>query len=123
MRFINKQRQKVLASEIRLYMDENIEIAVAQQIKQRGIDVVSVRDLGLLGDTDQHHLQGATEMERVLCTYDSDFLRLAAAGFQHAGIIYARETTTSIGEWIKSLTRIHKTMTAADMTNHVEYLS
>jgi predicted nuclease of predicted toxin-antitoxin system len=58
------------------------------QLQSRGIDAVSVRDLQLLGADDEVHLRHATNLGRVVVTSDSDFLRLAASGIEHAGIIY-----------------------------------
>jgi predicted nuclease of predicted toxin-antitoxin system len=62
-------------SEIRFYLDENIDKAVTEQLIRWGIDAVSVHTLELEGDSDKNHLQRATEMERVLCTHDQDFTR------------------------------------------------
>lgn len=73
------QRNRGLVSEIRLYFDESVEVEVAVQMRARGVDSVTVRDLGLLGDTDINHLQRASEMGRVLCTY-SMTERLMAIG-------------------------------------------
>lgn len=56
------------AGTIRFYLDENVQLAVAKQLRARGIDVVTVRELDMLGDSDTHHLARATEMSRVLCT-------------------------------------------------------
>ena len=67
----------MLATPIRFYLDENMQVAIADQLKRRGIDVVTVRDLNLLGDTDINHLKRAVEMGRVLCTYDADYVELA----------------------------------------------
>jgi len=83
---------------------------------------VTVRDLQRLGDTDENHLQRAAEMGYVLCTYDADYLRLHAEKMPHAGIVYARERTTIIGDWVRALELICEIMTAAEMKNHVEYL-
>jgi predicted nuclease of predicted toxin-antitoxin system len=49
-----------LASAVRLYFDENVQVAVAEQMRERGIEAVTVRDLGLLGDSDENHLAGST---------------------------------------------------------------
>jgi uncharacterized ferredoxin-like protein len=111
-----------LDSDIRLYLDEGVQVAVAEQLRNRGIDVVTVRDLGLLGDEDSHHLQRATEMERVLCTYDYDFLRLHAEGVKHAGIVIAQHFDTTVGDWVQGLELICGAMTAEEMKNHIEYL-
>lgn len=117
-----RQRQRGLDSVIRLYFDENVETTVADQMRARGIECVTVRDLGLLGDTDESHLQRATAMGFVLCTYDSDYPRLHAEGFPHAGMVFAKELTTTIGDWVRGLELICGAMTADEMKNHIEYL-
>lgn len=111
-----------MAAAISLYLDENINPKIAEQLERRGITAVTVRDLGLLGDTDANHLNRATEMEYVLVTCDSDFLRMAAEGIEHAGIVFGIQETTSIGDWVKGLELICSVYTAEDMVNHVEYL-
>jgi hypothetical protein len=111
-----------LAVAISLYLDENVPVAIAVELKKRGIDAVTVRDLGLLGDEAINHLSRATDMERVLCTHDSDYARLAADGIQHAGIVLGQQTKHGIGEWIKGLELICSVYTTEDMQNHVEYL-
>ena len=44
------------------YFDENMPIEIANQLRLRGIEAVTARDLGVLGDTDESHLNRATEM-------------------------------------------------------------
>lgn len=72
---------------LRFHLDENVFLAVAEQLQLRGIEVVTVRDLGRLVDSDDNHLARATAMGYVLCTHDDDFLTLAASGEAHAGIV------------------------------------
>ncbi len=109
-------------SDIRLYFDEGVQVSIAEQMRRLGIDAVTVRDLRLLGETDIQHLRRATEMGRVLCTYDTDFLRLHAQGHEHAGIIFGIQNQASVGDWVRALELICQVMTAADMVNHIEYL-
>ena len=109
-------------SDIRLYFDEGVQLAVAEQMRSLDIDAVTVRDLDLLGDTDINHLQRASEMGRVLCTHDHDFLRLHAEGIPHAGIVIAQQSDTTIGDWVRGLELICGAMTADEMKNHIEYL-
>ena len=111
-----------MGSPIRLYLDENVSPTVAEQLRLRGIDVVTVRDLGLLGDTDENNVARASESNRVFCTYDQDILRIAASGVPHAGIVFARERDKSIGDWVRGLTIICAVLMAEDMNNHIEYL-
>ncbi len=91
-------------------------------MRSRGIDVVTVRDLGYLGDTDLNHLQRAAALGRVLCTFDFDFVRLHAQGISHAGIVIAQHFDTTIGDWVRGLELICSAMSAEEMQNHIEYL-
>ncbi|MEL7433083.1 MAG: DUF5615 family PIN-like protein [Chloroflexota bacterium] len=112
----------MVADEIRFYLDENVHVEIARQLVSRGIDAVTVRDLGLLGDNDDNHLQRATEMGRVLCTHDSDFVELAASGTEHAGIVFGQQEIHGVGDWVKFLTLMHAVYAPDDMLNMVEYL-
>ncbi len=110
-------------ASLRFYLDENVPVQVALQLKSRGIDAVTVRDLGLLGDEDVNHLREATKQGRVLCTHDSDFLHLAASGFQHAGLVFGQQDIHYIGEWVNWLTLIHAVYTSEEMENRIEFIS
>lgn len=110
-------------AEMRFYFDESVELAVSQQLERAGIDVVSAHSLDLLGDSDDHHLQRATALERVLCTYDQDFLRLAAEGIHHYGILFAQRQTASIGGWVREIKLIHAENEADALIGQVLYLS
>ncbi len=63
-----------MAPPIRFYLDENVPVAVAAQLQRRGVDAVTVRDLGFLGDSDRNHLVRATSLGYVLCTNDADYV-------------------------------------------------
>ena len=99
-----------------------MQVAIAEQLVRRGIDVVTARDLNQLGAEDINHLEQATEAERVLCTNDADFVDLATAGKQHAGIVFGQQDKRSIGVWVTFLARIHSEYSAEEMHNSVEYV-
>jgi predicted nuclease of predicted toxin-antitoxin system len=111
-----------LAADIRFYLDENVQVTIADQLRRRGIEVVTTRDLDALGDSDENHLARASEMGYVLCTHDTDFVRLAAQGIPHKGIVFGRLGDHSIGDWVKHLALIHGVLAPEEMENHVEYL-
>ena len=111
-----------MEAAIRLYLDENLNPRIAEQLQQRGVDAVSVRDLGALGDEDINHLQRAKEMRRVLVTSDVDFLKFAAERVEHLGIIFGVQRNHSIGDWVKGLELICFVFSPEEMRNHVEYL-
>jgi hypothetical protein len=99
-----------------------MQVVIAEQLKRRGIEAVTVRDLELLGDEDVNHLERATAMGCVLCTHDADFIALATAGIEHTGIVFGQQEKHFIGEWVNGLALIHAVYTAEEMRNRVEYL-
>lgn len=111
------------SSDLRYYFDESVELAVSEQLVAGGLDVVSAHSLALLGDDDRNHLQRATDMGRVLSTYDADFLRLASEGIEHTGIIFAQQKKASIGGWVREIRALHARLKAVDMVNRVVFLS
>ena len=106
---------------VKFYTDEHVARAVARGLRQRGADVLTGPEAGLLGASDEEHLERARAEGRVLFTQDDDFLRLHAAGVAHAGIVYATQGTP-IGDIIRGLMLVHQVLDAEDMMRHVEYL-
>jgi len=112
-----------LEAAVRLYLDENLPPVIAEQLRLRGVDALSVRDMGTLGESDTFHLQRATELERVIVTTDIDFLQMVSAeGVEHLGVIFGSQQAFSIGDWVKSLELLCFVLMPDDMKNHVEYL-
>ncbi len=111
-----------MAEGIRFYLDENMPVAISTQLIRRGIDVVTVRDLDLLGDTDINHLRRATNMSRVLCTHDTDYVDLAGQGTHHAGIILGQQHRHTIGDWVHFLTLVSAVYEPEEMVDRIEYV-
>ena len=109
-------------SEIRYYTDEHVARAVIRGLRQRGVDVLTVPEADMMGATDEAHLALAFSQGRVLFTLDVDFLRLAAAGIEHNGVVYTPQHTT-IGDIIRGLMFIYQVLEAKDMVGKVEYLT
>jgi predicted nuclease of predicted toxin-antitoxin system len=108
-------------SRICFYTDEHVHRAVIKGLRQRGVDVLSVPEAGLLGASDEEHLSRARSEGRVLFTQDDDFLRLAAAGHPHEGIVYAPQHM-SVGEIVHGLMLIFQVLEPVDMRSHIEFL-
>lgn len=72
-----------MPGKIRFYLDEHVPRAVVQGLRERGVDIKTVGEAGLLSAPDTAHLQRARAERRVIFTQDSDFLRLHAAGHPH----------------------------------------
>lgn len=105
----------------RFYLDEHIAHAVAHGLKARGIDVVTAVEADMAPASDEKHLTWAMEHERVLVTFDSDFVQLHEAGWQHFGIVYCPRER-SIGEIIRGIVLIHEVLLAEELKNHLEFL-
>jgi predicted nuclease of predicted toxin-antitoxin system len=103
-------------------LDENISPKIADQLRRKGIDATTARDLGVLGDMDENHLARATSYGRVLVTCDTDYLVLAATGMNHAGNVFGAQAEHTIGDWVRALELICAVYTDDDTVNHVEYL-
>jgi hypothetical protein len=101
---------------------------VADGLRRRGIDAVSVHDLALAnqGTPDETHLANATEAGRVLVTYDrEDFQRWdahwRAAGRTHAGIVWCLRASirqNDVGGLVRALETLsaqHDTLTGVCM--------
>jgi len=111
-----------LAEVIRFYLDENMPVAISVQLMRRGVDVVTVRDLGLLGETDVNHLRRATKLGRILCTHDTDYVDIASQGVHHAGIIMGQQHKHTIGDWVRFLTLVSAVYEPEEMVDRIEYV-
>jgi hypothetical protein len=109
-------------SEIRFHLDESVDPAVADGLRRRGVDVTTSQGAELLGAEDGTQLEHALAESRVLVTHDEDFLALARAGTEHAGIAYCHPEARSIGQIIAGLLLIGDCLSASEMRNHVEFL-
>lgn len=110
-----------MTERIKLYTDEHVSRALVKGPRQRGVDVLTVIEAGMLGASDEEHLAYALKEERILFSQDDDFLRLHAAGAAHAGLVYARQQIP-LGEAILGLMLVHELMTPDEMRGHVEFI-
>jgi predicted nuclease of predicted toxin-antitoxin system len=106
---------------VKYYTDEHVSRAVIRGLRARGVDVVTTPEAGMMSATDEEHLEFAFREGRVLVTQDEDFLKLHAAGIEHAGIVYAHQSD-SIGEVIRGLMLIQQVLLAEEMRQQVEFL-
>lgn len=110
-----------MADRIKFYLDEHVPKAVAEGLRRRGVDVITVQELGLQAAEDVKHLERAARDGRLIITQDADFLRLHAAGHPHQGIVYAPQQT-SVSQMLRSLMLLHDVVPTQDMVRHVEFL-
>lgn len=106
---------------IKFYTDEHVSPTVVNGLRQRGIDVLTAKEAGMLSTPDEEHLKLASSQGRVIFTQDDDFLRFHSKGISHNGIVYVHQRTP-INQIIQGLTLIYQVLTEEEMQNHVEFL-
>jgi predicted nuclease of predicted toxin-antitoxin system len=110
---------------IRLYLDEDVNVLVADLLNARGFDVLTSRDAGKLQASDEEQLNYAVFQERTLVTHNrGDFEELILTYFdreqKHYGVILAvRHPPQTI---VKRLLTILNQITADEMENQVRYI-
>src|SRR5712692_8725908 len=84
---------------MRLKLDENMSLSHAEALRSRSVDVVTVRDEGLGGATDETLFERCRSEERALVTLDLDFanpFRFPPVGT--SGIIVLRPPIPSLSQ-------------------------
>ena len=94
-------------SKLRIYIDENVDIRIAEGLKNRGIEVFSAKEEGMTGASDLEHFNYAFQIRAVIFTHDRHFLKIANKliddGKSHWGVIFVSMNKLNIGECIKRL--------------------
>ncbi|MYE26245.1 MAG: hypothetical protein F4X87_03310 [Chloroflexi bacterium] len=108
--------------KIRFYLDENMDPKISEQLRRRGLDALSARDVGLLNVADGVQLRFAAAHGRVLCSKDSDFADPANWVVKHDGIAYFPDRSVSIGYAINALLELYRKETAENLKNSLRYL-
>jgi len=111
---------------IRLYMDVHIPQSITEQLRRRGIDVLTAFEDGTTELPDDQLLLRATELKRVLFTQDIRFRVLAETwrmeGKQFSGLIFGHQLGGTIGQFVKDLELIAKASEPNEWISVVEYI-
>lgn len=108
-----------------LYLDEDVNVLIADLLKARGFDVTAARDSQRLQATDAEQLAYAISQRRALVTHNRvDFEALVqryfSAGNYHYGVIFAvRHPPQQVAQ---RLLAILNHVTADEMQNQVRYI-
>jgi hypothetical protein len=110
-----------VAAPVRFYLDEHIPPTVAEGLRDRGIEMWTVKQVEMLGADDVELRSFAQQNNGVFVTHDDDFLRLVSEGHPHSGLVYVPRERT-IGEMIRDLRRLTTVFAEAHPTDRVEFL-
>ena len=110
---------------IDIYLDEDVDVLIANLLHIRGFAALTARDAGQLHKSDVEQLAYAVSQHKALLTHNrADFEALAqtyfAAGQSHSGIIIAvRRLPHAI---VQRLLHILNNVTADEMRDQVRYI-
>ncbi len=104
------------------YFDEHMQPAIAKQLRQRGIDVLTTQEAGRANKKfdDPDQLAYATSLGRVLVTQERREFGPLAGKQLHAGIIILQKPA-SIGKYVEFLEYAAKVLEPEYMQNRLEY--
>ncbi len=111
---------------IALYMDVHVPQAITEQLRRRGIDVLTAFDDGTQQLPDDRLLVRVTELKRILFNQDIRFRVLAETwqteGKNFSGLIFGHQLGGTIGQFVKDLELFAKASEPDEWVNSVEYI-
>jgi predicted nuclease of predicted toxin-antitoxin system len=111
---------------IALYMDVHIPHSITLGLRLKAADVLTAQEDGTAIFSDSELLDRATELGRVLFTFDDDLLTEAAQrqkkNKRFQGVIYAHPLRITIGQCLQDLELICKLSELEEVENRVEFL-
>lgn len=110
---------------IELYLDEDVDVLVADLLRARGFVATTTRDAGKLRASDAEQMAYAVEKQATLLTHNRvDFEVIAkhyrVGSYSHFGIVIA--TRHSPYEIVRRLLLILNQVTADEMQDQVRYI-
>ncbi|MBI1864725.1 MAG: DUF5615 family PIN-like protein [Nitrospirae bacterium] len=113
-------------ARLKFYVDENVDVRVAEGLRRRAIAATSALEEGLLGASDEEHFGRATALGAVIFTHDHHFVEMALRrgrrGEEHFGVIFAEMHRLPMGECIRRLALYADVLSAEEMVNAIEFL-
>jgi len=110
---------------IALYLDEDVDVLLADLIRARGFDVQTTQEAEQIGRTDAEQLTYAVRQRRAMLTHNRvDFEKLAEeyfnVGQQHCGILIAvRRPPYDLAKRVLTILNL---VTADEIENQIRYL-
>jgi predicted nuclease of predicted toxin-antitoxin system len=113
-------------ARLKIYTDENVDVRVAEGLRRRGVEAVSVYDEGKVGLSDEAQLVHANTLGAVIFTHDADLIEIATEtnrlGDDHCGVIFVEMHLLRLGECIRRLALYADVVTVEEMINRIEFL-
>ena len=111
---------------LRYYMDHNVQGAIIEGVRARGIDCLTCEEDGTKQADDAEILQRATDLARVVFSEDTDFLKIASSwissGREFSGVVFARQLHVTLGGAIRDLELIAGAMQEGEIRNTIIFI-
>jgi hypothetical protein len=111
---------------VALFMDVHVPQAITDQLRRRGVDVLTAIEDGLAEATDEQLLARATQLGRVIFTQDIRFKALAEEwqrqGRPFTGLLFGHQLGATIGRYVTDLELIALASDLPEWQNFVQYL-
>jgi predicted nuclease of predicted toxin-antitoxin system len=113
---------------VRLYLDLHVKLRLAEDLCERGYDVINTQQTGRETASDDEQLEFATQEGRALVTYNiRDFVPLheswTALGRSHAGIIVSQQLgSRQYGLLLSRMLRLLDHFTADEIRGNLVHL-
>ncbi|MEX2216718.1 MAG: DUF5615 family PIN-like protein [Phycisphaeraceae bacterium] len=111
---------------VKFYMDVNVPFAITEQLRRRGIDVITAQEDTAGRLSDDELLRRASELGRVVFTHDHRFRAMAEQwirdGSPFAGLAFGPMGAHLTGAYVSDLHLIAAAMSVEEWRNRVDYL-
>jgi len=110
----------------RLYFDEDADVRPAEALRQRGYDVVTTVEAGLLEASDEEQLAYAVSQRRALVTHNikhfpGEHARWVETGWEHWGIIILIGHS-AVSVWLRRMENLLNRFLAEELQNQLFFL-
>jgi len=110
---------------IHLYFDEDVSVSIVENLRTRGFDVLSVRDAGALGRSDDEQMLYSVSQKRAMVThnrldFEKQHVKFLENGMQHYGIIIAKRRRDT--EVVSKILELLDAVTAEELKNQLRYI-
>lgn len=110
----------------RLYFDEDADARLAEALRQRGYDVETTVEAGLLEASDEEQLLYAIRQQRALVTHNikhfpGEHARWVEAGWEHWGIIILIGHS-AVSVWLRRMENLLNLFSAEELQNQLLFL-
>jgi hypothetical protein len=111
---------------VALYMDVHVPGPITQQLRRRGVGVLTAQEDGHDNVPDEQVLARATVLNRVVFTQDVQFRVMAEdwqrQGREFAGLLFGPQLGGTIGQYVQDLELIAKASEPDEWRNVVQFL-